>query len=230
MLSLRENAKVLRQNGRKGVSLVIAMCASFLIFSFAFSMLLSASALLSARRERLTRERCRQMALSFAQVLQQELSREEGSFLRYVETALDGESGISRAMAEEGEATLIVSVLRGRKMDPELPEGSFHSGDTEAALERIRAENSFSRLTFTLETRAELGQESYTCKDPYVQTVSYQPLFFLEDAPLYWAEGWYLDRERTLPLTEEALIRYRYDPDRPIRTAAQPAWEEGGAL
>ena len=45
MRSLRENAKTLRQNRRKGVSLVIAMCASFLTCVAIFGVILSASVL-----------------------------------------------------------------------------------------------------------------------------------------------------------------------------------------
>lgn len=43
MQSLRENARILRRDRRKGVSLVIAMCASFLVFIFGFSVLFSVS-------------------------------------------------------------------------------------------------------------------------------------------------------------------------------------------
>ena len=233
MQNLRENAMVLCRNRRKGVSLVIAMCASFLIFISAFGVIFSVSVLLKSSRDDLTRERCRQLALSFADVLQAELVENEGSFCGHVEAVLGGSTDISRTMAtgEEGYGTLIVSVVRTQRLDPELPGGSFSYGETEAALEDIQKENCFPCTAFVIETRAELEGESYTCKDPYLQLVRFQPLFFVDGSPVYWAEGWFWDEEGTLPLEEgAAVIDYSYDPGQPLDRFFVLGWEEGGSL
>lgn len=231
MQNLRENAMILCRNRRKGVSLVLAMCASFLICVFVFGVIFSASILLKSSRNELTRERCRQLALSFADVLQAELTAQDTSFCRHVEAVLQEESGVSRAMAEEGYGTLIVSVERTQSFDSDLPAGSFSYGETEAALENIQKENCFPWAAFVIETRVELEGESYTCKDPYLQLVSFQPLFSIEGRPVYWAEGWFWDEEGTLPLEDEAaVIHYSYDPRQPLDRCFVPDWEEGGRL
>lgn len=232
MQSLRENARILRRDRRKGVSLVIAMCASFLVFIFGFSVLFSVSALLRSKKDQLTRERCRVLAQSFADVLQAELLAGEGSFPGYVETVLEGEDRVSRSMAsnEDGYGTLIVSIQKNEELEAELPSGSFAYGDTKTALKEIEAENSFLRRRFTLEVRSELEGESYTCKDPYLQMESFQPLFSLDGIPVYWSEGWYLDPGCTLPLEVEAgTIAYCYDGADRTCAAFLPTWGEGGA-
>ncbi|MBQ5928928.1 MAG: hypothetical protein IIW96_07145 [Oscillibacter sp.] len=232
MRSLRENAKTLRQNRRKGVSLVIAMCASFLTCVAIFGVILSASAFMKATRNKLALERCRQLAVSFADVLRAELSNEDAEFFHYVEAVLE-EKGISRTMAAQEEAygTLIVSVEWKENFDAELPEGSFPYGETAAALEKIAEESLVPWVAFVLQTRAELEGENYTCTDPYLQLARFQPLFFVDGSPVYWAEGWFWDEEATLPMENEtADIHYTYDFDRPIDLSFAPDWGEGGGL
>ena len=117
---------------------MIAMCASFLTCVAIFGVILSASAFMKATRNKLALERCRQLAVSFADVLRAELSNEDAEFFHYVEAVLE-EKGISRTMAAQEEAygTLIVSVEWKENFDAELPEGSFPYGETAAALEKI---------------------------------------------------------------------------------------------
>ena len=231
MQSLRENAMVLCRNRRKGVSLVIAMCASFLLFSFGFSIVYSASLLLRGSEDEIAQERCRQLAQSFADVLQAELIKEESEFRSFAETVLEEGPSLVRTMAagDETYGTLTVSIREDEELLPELPSGSFPLSETHAALAAIEEENSFLRRRFTLETRAELEGESYTCRDPYLQTERFQPLFFMEGIPVDWWEGWYLDEEGSIPLEiQDAVIDYSYGPS--LGTAFIPAWGEGGGL
>ena len=232
MRSLRENAETLRQNRRKGFSLVVAMCASFLTCVAIFGILLSASVLMKGTRNELKRERCRQLAVSFADVLKAELEREDTQFHCYVEAVLE-EKGVSRTMAAEEEAygTLIISVEWKESFDAELPGGSFPLRESAVALEKIREESLVPVTAFVLQTRAELDGESYTCSDPYLQLARIQPFFFVDEEPVYWSEGWFWDEEATVPVEDEtADIRYIYDAEPPIDLLFVPDWEEGGGL
>lgn len=72
----RKQMKLHREKtGTQGSSLIIVVCVSAFLAAFALAMIYTGSLLLSRANRRLEQERCYQLASSFAQVLDEELSR-----------------------------------------------------------------------------------------------------------------------------------------------------------
>lgn len=89
----------LRENRRRGVALLIALCACALLLGLTLSLIYTASVPAARANRRLEQERCRLLADSFFDVLDAELrkytSGEEGSFYNQVNAVLEdcGETG-----------------------------------------------------------------------------------------------------------------------------------------
>ena len=69
MNRIRQGWDALRRGRRSGVSLVIALCAVAVLIGLSLSIVYSSSMLLSRANRKIGRERCYQLAQSFAQVL-----------------------------------------------------------------------------------------------------------------------------------------------------------------
>ena len=74
MNRIRQGWDALRRGRRSGVSLVIALCAVAVLIGLSLSIVYSSSMLLSRANRKIGRERCYQLAQSFAQVLDSELT------------------------------------------------------------------------------------------------------------------------------------------------------------
>ena len=74
MNRIRQGGDALRRGRRSGVSLVIALCAVAVLIGLSLSIVYSSSMLLSRANRKIGRERCYQLAQSFAQVLDSELT------------------------------------------------------------------------------------------------------------------------------------------------------------
>lgn len=72
MNRIRQGWDALRRGRRSGVSLVIALCAVAVLIGLSLSIVYSSSMLLSRANRKIGRERCYQLAQSFAQVLDSE--------------------------------------------------------------------------------------------------------------------------------------------------------------
>lgn len=74
MNRIRQGWDALRRGRRSGVSLVIALCAVAVLIGLSLIIVYSSSMLLSRANRKIGRERCYQLAQSFAQVLDSELT------------------------------------------------------------------------------------------------------------------------------------------------------------
>ena len=74
MNRIRQGWDALRRGRRSGVSLVIALCAVAVLIGLSLSIVYSSSMLLSRANRKIGRESCYQLAQSFAQVLDSELT------------------------------------------------------------------------------------------------------------------------------------------------------------
>ena len=98
-----------RANRRKGVSLIVALCASALLLGLTLSLIYSSALLMARANRKIGRERCYQLAQSMAQVLDKELRRyhtdrsgsgvsagdlpsPDGTFYKYADQILDSGS------------------------------------------------------------------------------------------------------------------------------------------
>ena len=73
MQRIRRAFLALRENREKGVSLIVALCAVAVLLGLSLSLVYSASLPMARANRKIDRERCYQLAQSFAQVLDGEL-------------------------------------------------------------------------------------------------------------------------------------------------------------
>lgn len=73
MKRIRQGWNTLRRNSRSGVSLIVALCAVAVLIGLSLSIVYSSSMLLARANRKIGRERCYQLAQSFAEVLDDEL-------------------------------------------------------------------------------------------------------------------------------------------------------------
>lgn len=244
MHGLKENARLLRQNRKKGISLVIAMCASALILGLSLYVIRVAGTLLRQSADRVEQERCSQLARSFAQVLETELHRgemEEGNFYALACEALEtGERVRCTAKGKKDDEILTVVIRPAeQKKEPVSGSGSFPWEESPEMVEQICRENSFLAGGFTLSVAAELGRESYVCSTAYHSYHRVQTLFFWNgETRVYWdGQDWYTDAECTRPMTVEARpdgadvsIHWYYDDSVVEEINMIPLREEGGTV
>ena len=246
MKGLKENAQLLRQNSNKGISLVIAMCASSLLLGLSLYVIRAGGALLHQSEGSVEQERCCQLARSFAQVLETELLRgggEEGNFFALAcETLETGERVHCTAKGEKnGEILTVVIRPSERKEEPVSGGGSFAWEESSEMVEQVFRKNSFFAGGFTVSVAAELGGENHVCSTAYHSYYRVQPRFFWNgETQVYWdGKNWYADREYIHPMTAEAegqpdrvgvSIHWYYDDNVVEEINMIPLREEGGAV
>ena len=228
MQSLRENAMILRRDGRKGVSLVIAMCASALLLLLGSGLPLSAGALLRQEGKKVTRERCLLLAHSFEAIFQEALLKrpmeEVGQYVASV-LAAQGES-LCRAEGDDAYGQVYLRLKKVRELEGQLPQGSIpweDAGAVEALLE-----TEVPLCLFTVEVSVEWEGERGSCITPYLQSRRCDLCFSYEGTPVYWQDGWYLDEAYTQALACAPGTRIDYRCETAPEVTYAPAWREGG--
>ncbi len=181
---------------REGASLVIVICASALLMAFALAMVYTGGLLMARANRRLEQERCYQLARSFADVLDAELtaymdpkSAPDDSFYKYVCNFLKGSYG--EYDPEHPEETIFhYTAGSADGMDPEKygsirvvlykeasqEEETITSGEIKGTREEVDKlkEMQFQRYIFTVEIIATLGDESYNYQVEYRQKAGYE--------------------------------------------------------
>ena len=242
MVNIKENARTLYCSRRSGASLMVSMCVCLALLGLSLSVVYSASVLLRRAERKAAKERCCQLAGSFADLLKQELgepSFAEGSFSAYVNNCLAGWDGACdfRTSAAGENATLTVTMKPFSAETPSALGGSFYYGESADGVTRAWTENFFVHFRFSVEITAELMDERYSCTDSYCRTDRFAPRFFCGETPVFWnGEAWYLDETFILPFdlpeesAEAAVITYTYDTEEVVEMAFLPAVREGGGL
>lgn len=182
-------------HSREGASLVIVICASALLMAFALAMVYTGGLLTARANRRLEQERCYQLARSFADVLDAELtaytepkSAPDDSFYKYVCNFLDGSYG--EYDPEHPDETIFHYTAGSGGMDQEkygsirvvlYKEGSqeeetITTGEIDGTGEEVAKHKNmrFQRYIFTVEVIASLGDESYNYQVEYRQYAGYE--------------------------------------------------------
>lgn len=234
------NSRRLYENRRRGVSLVIAMCASAVIFGLALGVTRSGYLLLDRAGRKVERERCCQLAQSFAEVLEDKLRQgsmetaDEGDFYTFVNRALEtGETVRCQAEGPEGYGIITVTVRpSGETAEAPTGGGSFSYSESAEAIAQIETENYFLADYISVETAAVLERESYACSTVYCRKDCFQLLFFWNGTEeIYWdGEEWYADAMHTTPISpaEDGNITWCYDETKVIEKTILPLYGEGG--
>ena len=234
---LKENARLLRQNSKKGISLAIALCAAALLLGLSLCVIKVGASVLDQAVGTIEKERCSRLARSFAAVLEAELLQggtETGNFHALACEAME-EGECIRCAAEQGEeyGTLTV-VIRPAEQETEPVEGngSFSREKSPEMVEEIYRKSFFPAGGFTVSVAAELGEESYVCSTAYRGYHRVQVLYFRDgEEQVYWdGAQWYADAEYTLPVEEGTGEIAWYYADAVEETVIVPLREEGGVM
>ena len=231
MNRIRQGWDALRRGRRSGVSLVIALCAVAVLIGLSLSIVYSSSMLLSRANRKIGRERCYQLAQSFAQVLDSELTAYNTE-----RTDLGGADD-KWPQTADGTATFYQyanSVLENLDAydadDPEHTTYYYSAGDEDDDYGKVtvmlRKQNTDSEQNPADRTGrfpyAEKGADSFTYTTEYYRRDGFQPIYTWEGesgsiTPVYWVSPHFSrshsSADRLEPGTDEDVsISYRYDP------------------
>lgn len=192
MKRIRQGWNTLRRSRRSGVSLIVALCAVAVLIGLSLSIVYSSSMLLSRANRKIGRERCYQLAQSFAQVLDSELQEyktikpeldinfaPEGCFYREVNNILAEDTGLGI-------------------YDPD------RSDETTACYNAGSTEDNYGRITILLRDVTDVQDPitgdtfAYGARDEGTERQSRQPL---TDIRFGWASR--RKRERTATCTPQ---------------------------
>lgn len=203
----QKKIRALRKTRKKGASLVIVVCVSAFLVAFALAMVYTAGLMLSQANRRIEQESCRQLAVSFARVLDKELLQYEKTenapadsfylfvcrFLedsRYMEynpdypesTVYHYSAGESPAGDDYGKITVVL--YKENDWEGDRITGILNYDPDEMAQDPLSAVAEVAHYTFTVEVIANTGKASFHHATVYNQQASYD-----ETAVLFEAEG-----------------------------------------
>ncbi len=220
---------------REGTSLVMVICISAFLAAFALAMVYGAGLMLSRSNRRLKQEQSYQLARSFAEVLEEELTTydsydaaPENSFYRYAVNFLEGQYGeydpdyldetifhytLGETPAGVDEAhygTVRVALYKeaGAEAEEEMTGLVSPYADINDILTKP-----IQRYLFTVEVTSRTEKSSFHYRTEYRQTAVYEVRFTYGDRPVvYDGSAWHYDTASGTPCnfdgTEE--IQYQY--------------------
>ncbi len=237
-----------------GTSIVIVTCISALILAFALALTHLSGLLLARAGQKIAQERSRQLAESFAGVLDRELKLYEipgsapgDSFYRYACQFLEGRYGeydpdqpdatvfhytaASPSVSADSYGQIRVAIYKEAGEEQE----DAMTGEISADQADWAVSNRFQRYLFTVEVTAEADGVSWRCRTEYRQMASYDVIFRHGGQRIVWdaAGGTF----RLYSLTGEPytvpdgeMIRYEYRTDSDGITGCrfeEAVWEGG---
>ena len=206
MKRIRQGWNTLHRHSRSGVSLIVALCAVAVLIGLSLSIVYSSSMLLSRANRKIGRERCYQLAQSFAQVLDGELRAyttdrtdlgaaadkigPSDSFYRFANTVLEtyGEYDpddptittyyytTGNVDGDYGQITVALRKENTSQEDPAERTGNV-TYDKRVDETREIEHTTFLRYQLSVSVTAALGADSYTYTTQYYRKDSFEPIY-----------------------------------------------------
>lgn len=206
MKRIRQGWNTLHRHSRSGVSLIVALCAVAVLIGLSLSIVYSSSMLLSRANRKIGRERCYQLAQSFAQVLDGELRAyttdrtdlgaaadkigPSGSFYRFANTVLEdyGEYDpddptittyyytTGNVDDDYGQITVALRKESTSQEDPAERTGNVTYDNRVKETWEIE-HTTFLRYQLSVSVTAALGADSYTYTTQYYRKDSFEPIY-----------------------------------------------------
>ena len=218
---------------REGTSLVIVTCICAFLAAFALAMIYGAGLMLSRSGRRLEQEQSYQLARSFAEVLEVELTKydtydsaSEKSFYRYAVNFLEGQYGeydpdyldetifhytvgeTPEGVDEDDYGTIRVALYKETGEEAEEMTG-FVSSD--APIDDILT-NPVQRYLFTVEVTARTKDASFHYRTEYRQTAVYETRFTYEGRPVVKTDsGWHYDNASGTACDFDTPVQIQYE-------------------
>ena len=207
MKRIRQGWNTLRRSRRSGVSLIVALCAVAVLIGLSLSIVYSSSMLLSRANRKIGRERCYQLAQSFAQVLDSELQEyktikpeldtnfaPEGCFYREVNNILAEDTGLGIYDPDRSDETTAcynagstednygrITILLRDVTDVQDPiTGDTFEYDARNEGTEKAEQTTFNRHQVWVGVKAEKGADSYMYTTEYRRKDSFQPIYTWE--------------------------------------------------
>ena len=204
MKRIRQGWNTLRRSRRSGVSLIVALCAVAVLIGLSLSIVYSSSMLLSRANRKIGRERCYQLAQSFAQVLDSELQEyktikpeldtnfaPEGCFYREVNNILAEDTGLGIYDPDRSDETTAcynagstednygrITILLRDVTDAQDPiTGDTFAYDARDEGTEKAEQTTFNRHQVWVGVKAEKGADSYMYTTEYRRKDSFQPIY-----------------------------------------------------
>lgn len=216
MQRIRRAFLALRENREKGVSLIVALCAVAVLLGLSLSLVYSASLPMARANRKIDRERCYQLAQSFANVLDGELrayttenaslSQESGycgdadAFYHYANNVLENTDYAEFDQDDPLHTTFYLTTkedtegyghevigLRKEVENEQPTEGNFPY--EESATRTTEVEHAtFLQYRLTVLVQASLHNDSYTYSTEYDRRDSFQPVYTWNNTKdrVYW--------------------------------------------
>lgn len=205
MQRIRRAFLALRENREKGVSLIVALCAVAVLLGLSLSLVYSASLPMARANRKIDRERCYQLAQSFANVLDGELrayttenaslSQESGycgdadAFYHYANNVLENTDYAEFDQDDPLHTTFYLTTkedtegyghevigLRKEVENEQPTEGKFPY--EESATKTTEVEHAtFLQYRLTVLVQASLHNDSYTYSTEYDRRDSFAPIY-----------------------------------------------------
>ena len=229
----------IKAESKKGASLVIVVCVSAFLVAFALAMVYTAGLMLSQANQRLKQERSYQLARSFAETLDEELSRftkpqdaDADSFYLFACRFLELRS-YADYNPDYPESTIFhysagdwaekdnygeITVALYKENDWDGRQAFFYSGDSGNAGYPANVAGNIARYTFTVEVTARVDNVSYSYSTVYNQSANYGPenlVFYKDGSRIYWNSAsaeWQDSTGNVLPIVENDEIEYDIRP------------------
>lgn len=216
MQRIRRAFLALRENREKGVSLIVALCAVAVLLGLSLSLVYSASLPMARANRKIDRERCYQLAQSFANVLDGELrayttenaslSQESGycgdadAFYHYANNVLENTDYAEFDQDDPLHTTFYLTTkedtegyghevigLRKEVENEQPTKGEFLY--EKSATKTTEVEHAtFLQYRLTVLVQASLHNDSYTYSTEYDRKDSFQPVYTWNDTEdrVYW--------------------------------------------
>lgn len=229
----RKKTHFMKTESKKGTSLVIVVCVSAFLVAFALAMIYTAGLMLSQANKRLRQERCYQLAKSFAETLDYELTRydtpaaadadsfylftckflEMKKYLDYnpndpVNTTYHYSAGKKPAGDDYGEITIALY----KENDWDGRQSFQYSSVPNDPRHPDKVAGSIARYTLTVEVTVKLDNMSYSYSTVYNQSAGYEPealVFYKDGNKIFWKDGGWKDNTgASLPVADGEDIEY----------------------
>lgn len=205
MQRIRRAFLALRENREKGVSLIVALCAVAVLLGLSLSLVYSASLPMARANRKIDRERCYQLAQSFAQVLDGELRAyttennklgtttdpygDTNTFYHYANQVLESDAYNEFEKNAPLDTTFYLTTQEAEDTDgygheviglrKEVSKEAVREGSFdygESATKTTEVEHAtFIQYRLTVLVQASLHNDSYTYSTEYYRKDSFQP-------------------------------------------------------
>lgn len=202
-MKYENNIKELYANRKKGVSMAVMLCVSAFFIAFASAIIYTAGLLTAQSTRRLKEERCYQLANSYAQILDTQLTKytnktdetiPSDSFYKFASNFLDSEryAEYNSSYPDQTQYHYIISSTQLNDVTSANDSDLTNYGNIVLTLKKEADENEQSVASLTSGTiPVESSGSDYTAKIDSLKNVTVRPYVFTVEVKAYYDDATY---------------------------------------